>query len=154
MVREEYIPDIALDRAKRIGLTDIDDPESYLLSFFEKTLYLREKLERGLLERHLGTPLQEKWKRLFSSLEEGQRRLLNVRRGSIIISLFCPTEDSFEQIRNDTLMKKVSKRIEELLEVLGNTYVFLKRTCAFTILYLLKIKLSKFADEKSQKYES
>ena len=135
MVTEEYVPDTAIEIAKRIGLKDISDPESYLISFFEKTLFLREKLEKGLLERYLSKTLQEKWKRLFDSLEEGNRRLLSVRRGSIIVTLFCPTEDSFEQIRNGTWRKEVSKRFEELLEVLGNTiYSFLKLTFkTFTI---------------------
>ena len=131
MVTEEYVPDLAIKIAKRIGLSDIDDPESYLISFFERTLFLREKLERGLLEKYLGKSVQEKWKRLFFELEEGKRRLLSVRRGSIIVSLFCPTEDSFKEITNVTWMKNVSKRFEELLEVLGNTYYFLKPICAF-----------------------
>ena len=125
MATKEKVTKTAKVIGRKIGLSDIDmrNPETYFIAFFEKILLLRGKLKKGLLKDYIDKPTHDIWQNLLTSLEDGKRKLVNIKRGSFI--LFCPTEESFQEIRNETWKKNVSKAILELLEVLGNISFFL-----------------------------
>ena len=123
MVTDPSISDAAIDIAKRIGVndsSDLHDPESYMTSFFQQILLLRDKLEIGLLQKYLTQDVEERWKGLLSSLEQGRGRLLCVHKGCIMFTFFCPTTECFDLIRTSL------RPFEEMLKVFGNISFYSK----------------------------
>ena len=123
MVSDPSVSDEAIDIAKQIGVNDTNDlhhPESYMTSFFQQILLLRDKLEMGLLQNYLTEDVEVKWQELLSSLEQGRGRLLYVQKGCIMFTLFCPTAESFDAIRTSV------RPFEDMFKVFGNFSLFSK----------------------------
>ena len=114
------VTETAMVRDGKIRWSDLDmcNPESYFIAVFEKILFLTEKLGVGLLKEYFGKPVPETWLNVLVSLEGGKRKLVYIRRGSIIF--ICPAQESFQEITIGICTKKLAQRIAALLEVLGN----------------------------------
>ena len=124
MVNYPSISNTVVDLAKKIGVKDsvnLSAPEKYLPAFFEQILLLREKLDKGLLEMNFSGEVKRQWQIFLTALEQGERKFLGVRRESVILTIFCSTEESFNNIRS------WMQEFEQLLETLGN---YLKFVCA------------------------
>ena len=116
------VPQEAIDRARRFGVElgeQPNEPKSYVIAFLKQLLLQREKLKHGVLDQYLNPNIPRWWQNLLSSLEEKDRRLLKVETGSIIFTLFCPTEESFVQLKDKSWFSRVAKIVQEVLRSLG-----------------------------------
>ena len=117
------VPQEAIDTARKFGVELGDqpiEPESYVIAFLKQFLIQREKLEHGLLNQYLNQGTPWLWEKLLSSLEERNRKLLKVDTGSVIFTLFCPTEKSFLQLSNIRWRTRMVHNLQGLLDSLGN----------------------------------
>ena len=117
------VPQEAIETARKFEVElgpNPTDPRSYTIAFLKQLLVQREKVEHGVLNQYLNKDTPPWWKRLLSSLEEQNRKLLKVETGSIIFTLFCPTEESFMQLSNKTWRAGVVENLQGLLKSLGN----------------------------------
>ena len=90
------------------------DTKKYVLDFLQKILLQREKLEAGLLKDYLGSGIATAGQEVFSTLENSNRKLLSIESGSIIFVLFCPTTSSIWQLTDDSWIKSLTLKMENL----------------------------------------
>ena len=98
------------------------DAKKYIVAFFQKLLLQREKLDRGLLFDELKPSVVKMWQEVVSSLEEKNRKLVQVDHGSVVFTLFCPTTDSCRQLQDENWRGTLITKTEELLKSLGLHY--------------------------------
>ena len=116
-VSEEHI-----NQAIQLGIDFGDktvDVHIYTVAFFQKLLYLREKLQLGFLKEYVPTKVADMWKQFLGSLEEERRRLLAISSGSIIFTLFCPTKDSFLKTNDEKWKRRATDNFKNLLCAIG-----------------------------------
>ena len=121
------VPPEAISTARNFGveLGDLpNEPKSYVIAFLKQLLIQREKLEHRVLDKYLKPDTPRWWKKLLSSLEEQNRKLLRVETGSVIFTLFCPTEQSFTELKDGGWFARVINHFQGLLESLGKDYQF------------------------------
>ena len=121
------IPPQAISTARKFGVELGDqpsEPKNYVIAFLKQLLIQREKLEHGVLNEYLKPDTPWWWKKLLLSLEEQHRKLLKVETGSVIFTLFCPTEQSFTQLKDGGWFARVINSFQGLLESLGKHYQF------------------------------
>ena len=119
VVAQEHI-----DLAVKFGvdlenLTGPVDANKYVLAFFHKLLLQREKIDHGQLTDYLQSSISTLWKEVVSTLENSNRKLLAVESGSIIFSLFCPTLSSTRELRDDSWIKALTLKMENLIKKIG-----------------------------------
>ena len=127
VVSQEHI-----DRAKAFDVhldyrdTPIDT-KKYLLAFIQKLLLQREKLDRGLLTDYIESRTAILWQDVKTALENSNRKLLSVKSGSIIFTLFCPTPSSVWELQEDSWLKSLTQKMEQMANNIGqcgNCYTF------------------------------
>ena len=96
-----------------------NDTQKYVLDFLQKILLQREKLEAGLLKDYLESGIATTGQEVLSTLENSNRKLLDVENGSIIFILFCPTTSSIWQLTDDSWIKSLTLKMENLLKKIG-----------------------------------
>ena len=106
-----------------VELSNPIDTKKYIIAFLKKLLLQREKFEKNLLEAHLDPKITKLWQEVLSSLEERNRKLINVHSGSIIFTLFCPTDNSLRQLRDGKWRIELQEKIEKLLKALGKLWM-------------------------------
>ena len=105
---------------------DIENPvdaKKYIISFLKKLLLQRQKIDKNLLEAQLNPTIATLWQEVLSSLEETNRKLVNIQSGSLIFTLFCPTNTSLQQLQDEKWKIKLQEKVDRLLNPLG-TYQF------------------------------
>ena len=99
------------------------DTKKYIIAFLKKLLLQSEKIDKNLLEGHLKPAITKLWQEVLSSLEETNRKLINIQSGSLIFTLFCPTDHSLLQLQDQKWRTELQRKVDSLLNALG-TYQF------------------------------
>ena len=113
-----------IDRAIKLAV-DLDNPTTpietnkYIAAFLNKLLLQREKLDRGLCVDHLKPGVVKLWQNIISILEDCNRKLLGVKNGSLIFTLFSPTHASMQQLDDRLWLNSLTSQLEKLLEAIG-----------------------------------
>ena len=105
-----------------IDLSNLSAPvetKKYVLAFIHKLLLQREKIDLGQLTDYLQSNVVTTWQAVLSTLKNSNRKLLAVESGSIIFTLFCPTISSTWELRDDSWIKALMQKIEQLLDKIG-----------------------------------
>ena len=125
------IPQEHLDAAIKFGIEKIDATHinAYIVAFLRKLLLQREKLEKGLLDNYLIPAITEQWQKLLSSLEEKNRKLINIDNGSVIFLFFCPTIESQFQLQDDNWRVEIQQNTAKLLQMLGKVILVIFSQC-------------------------
>ena len=115
-VSEEHV-----EAAIKFGIksADVNDTKKYIIAFLKRLLLQREKLEKNLLDAHLNTMIAKLWQEVLSSLEDTNRKVVNVQSGSLIFTLFCPTGQSLLQLQNERWRIGLQGKVDKLLNALG-----------------------------------
>ena len=95
------------------------DAKLYILAFLQTLLHQRQKLDLGLLANYLKPTIVKAWNEVLSILEARKRKVLNIQSGSLIFTLFCPTQESSRQLQDDTWIKTAIQKLQELIRTLG-----------------------------------
>ena len=134
------VPKKGLDTFRSMGVeleAELEtDPEKCIVAFLKHLLLQREKLREGVLQTHLGTHREtvDWWEKFLESLEQKKRKLIDVEEGSVNLTLFCPTKESFEQLEDETWTAGVTTKFRKLLSLLGNAS-WLKRVISKNIVH-------------------
>ena len=99
------------------------DAKTYVVAFFRKLLLQREKIDRGLLAGEIKPRIAQLWQEVLSTLEERRRKVLEIQNGSIVFTLFCPTNESMKQLQEELWARTLTTKLEELLQSLGKYFV-------------------------------
>ena len=80
-----------IEAAKKFGVdsSNLVEAKKYIIAFMKKLLLQKEKNYKNLLEAHLNPIITKLWQEVLSSLEERNRKLLNIQSGSLIFTIFC-----------------------------------------------------------------
>ena len=105
--------------------SDPTDAEKYIIAFLNRLLLQREKIDKNLFTAHLNPVVAKLWQEVLSSLEETNRKLINIQSGSLIFTLFCPTRNSVLQIQDEKWKIELQKKMKKLLNALGIFSIFL-----------------------------
>ena len=99
--------------------SDLTDAKKYIKAFLKRLLLHREKIDKNMFTAHLNQVVAKLWQEMLSSLEDTNQRLINIQSGSLILTLFCPTDNSLQQIRNEEWKIEFQERMNKLLKALG-----------------------------------
>ena len=118
---EFIVPQEHVDAAIKFGveLTDGTDVKSYIMGFMRKLLLQTVKVDQNVLESYLSPAVVKQWQELLSSLEERNRKLIDIRNGSLVFTLFCPTRESRLQLQDQGWRIEIQKKMREMLKLLG-----------------------------------
>ena len=58
-----------------------------------KLLLQRVKVNENVLENYLSPAVVKQWQDMLSTLEDKNRKLIDLQSGSLIFTLLCPTKD-------------------------------------------------------------
>ena len=113
-----------IDLAKRFGVdlgnqTAPVKAKKYLLAFTQKILLQREKLNGGHLTDYIKSRIIKLWQDVLSTLENSNRKLLDIQDGSLIFTLFCPTISSAQELTNESWIKTLTINMEQLMKEIG-----------------------------------
>ena len=83
------IPKEHLDTAIKLGIQKIDvlDVTKYVVAFLRNFLLQREKIDNKLLTNYLNRETIKQWQDLLFSLEERNRKLINIQSGSVVFRM-------------------------------------------------------------------
>ena len=99
------------------------DTKKYIIALLQKLLLQREKIDKNLLEVQLDPTITKLWQEVLSSQEDTNRKLVNIQSGSLIFTLFCPTNTSVHDLQDEKWRIKLQEKVDSLLNALG-TYQF------------------------------
>ena len=118
------IPHEQVDAAIKFGVEQIDaaDVKQYIVAFMRKLLLQREKIDKDVLTNYLIPVITKQWQEMLSSLEERNRKLVNIQSGSVVFKLFCPTKESRLQLQDENWRIGIQEKLAELLKLLGKRY--------------------------------
>ena len=95
----------------------------FVVAFFYNLLLQGEKIDRGLLTDYLNSEISKMWQEVLSSLEEGNRKVINIESGSLVFTLFCPNARSVQQLKDENWANNLASKIKKLLDIIGKYYV-------------------------------
>ena len=98
IISQQQIKDAIQFGAESSNVPQMDAKE-YAIAFMKRLLLQNEKVNKNLLEAHLNPVIATLWQEVISSLEDNNRKLINIQSGSLIFKLFCPTGDSLQQLQ-------------------------------------------------------
>ena len=115
------LPQQHLDAAFKFGIEKIDasDVKSYVVVFLRQLFLQREKISKQVMKSHLNPKIANHWQELLSTLEDKKRKLTNTQSGSLICTLFCPTQGSRLQLQDEAWRGEIHKKMAELLKLFG-----------------------------------
>ena len=127
MNTKREVPKKGLDTFRSMGVeleANETDPEKCIVAFLKHLLLQREKLRTGVLQAYLGQHGETVtwWQEFLESLEQNKRKLLDVEDGSVNLTLFCPTKESFEQLEDESWTADITTQFRKLLILLGNHF--------------------------------
>ena len=114
-----------MNAAIRFGVEQIDgtDVKKNILAFMRKLLLQRAKVDQNVLENYLSPAVAKQWQEILSTLEDKNRKLINIQSGSLILTLFCPTRMSRLQLQEENWMIQIQSKMAELLKLMGKCYL-------------------------------
>ena len=120
-----------VDAAVNLGvpIENPSDPistQAYIVAYVHYLVCQREKLGLSLLVEHIKPTVAEMWQEVLSYLEDRRRRVVDVQSGSLVFTLFCPTHEASDQLRDDIWREELQDRLCALIRFLG-TYVTRKK---------------------------
>ena len=120
------------EEANKFGIqsSEFTEAKKYITAFLNRLLLLRDKVDKDLFTTQLNPVITKLWQEMLSSLEESNRKLINIQSGSLIFKLFCPTKNSVLQIQDDKSKIELQEKNEEIakgIRYVLNLYIFL--TC-------------------------
>ena len=95
------------------------DAKKYIIAFFKQLLLRRQKFDKNLLEAHLDPTIAKLWQEVLSSLEETNRKLVNIQSGSFIFTLFCPNHHSLLQLQDSRWRIELQGKLDKLINKFG-----------------------------------
>ena len=121
----------------------------FVAAFLTKLLYQREKIELELLDAELSDAIKESWRAVLSLLEGRRRKVIGLRSGSVIFTLFCPLTDSCKELEDSLWKDKLETALIQLFHEIGNENgtkfssdqikylfeLFFHRTLSFTTIF-------------------
>ena len=121
---ESVIAQEHIDTAVKLGvhLSNLSDPveaKKYVLLFIHKLLFQKEKIDFGQLTDYLKSSVVTTWQAVLSTLEDSNRKLLGVQSGSIIFKVFCPSFSSAQELQDDSWIKTLTQKMEQLFQKIG-----------------------------------
>ena len=113
-----------VDLATRFGvdLGDATAPveaKKDVVAFLQKIFMQREKIDLGHLTDYLQPGVSTQWQEVLSTLESSDRKLLDIRSGSLVFTLFCPTISSARELTNKSWIKTLTVNMEQLVKEIG-----------------------------------
>ena len=102
-----------------VELSNPIDTKKYIIAFLKKLLLQREKIDKNLLEAQLDPKITKLWQEVLSSLEDTNRKLVNIQSGSLIFTLFCPTNTSLQHLQDEKWKINLQEKVDSLLNALG-----------------------------------
>ena len=108
--------------AKKFGVRFHEDKENiqaFITDFLTRLLHQREKIDRRLLDEGLPDQVRANWERVLSFLEDKNRKVLDFTDGSLKFLLFCPTAESFGQLKEEQWKKETEHALLVLLNEIG-----------------------------------
>ena len=110
-----------LEGAIKIGVEtkEVTDIYKYIIAFLRKLFFHRAKLEKSLLGKYLNPTIVIQWQEVLSTLEDKDRKLVNIQSGSILFMLYCPTQKSRLQIQDEKWRIEIQRKMAKLLKLLG-----------------------------------
>ena len=87
----------------------------YVLKFLRMLLLKQNALHEEKVKREV----VERWPELLSSLEGGKRKLLDVQGENLKFVLFCPSQDSLQQLEDEAWKEQIVAKTNNLLKELG-----------------------------------
>ena len=102
-----------------VELSNGSDATKYIIAFLKKLLFQREKIDKNLLEAQLDPTIATLWQEVLSSLEERNRKLINIQSGSLIFTLFCPNHHSLLQLQDSRWGIELQGKMDKLMNGLG-----------------------------------
>ena len=113
----------SIETASKFGVhfheEDKKNIQAFITAFLTRLLHLREKIDLRLLDKELPDPVRDNWERVLSFLEDKNRRVLDFREGSLIFLLFCPTADSFGQLKGQQWQNEFQNTLLLFLTEIG-----------------------------------
>ena len=100
IISEQQIKDATQFGAESSNLLQMDVKE-YAIVFMKRLLLHNEKVNKNLLQAQLNPVIATLWQEVLSSLEDNNRKLINIQSGSLIFTLFCPTGNSLLQLQDE-----------------------------------------------------
>ena len=118
---DTVIPPKQMDAAIKFGVEQIDatDVQKYIVAFMRKLLLQREKINKDMLNNYLIPAITKQWQEVLSSLEYTNRKLINIQSGSVVFTLYCPTQKSILQLQDENWRIGIQEKMAELLKLLG-----------------------------------
>ena len=102
-----------------VDSSELTDAKKYIFAFMKRLLLQKEKIHSNLLEAHLNPEIARMWKEVLSTLENTNRKLVNIQSGSLIFTLFCRTENALLQLKDERWRRVLQEKIDNLLKTLG-----------------------------------
>ena len=93
--------------------------KKFIVAVFQKLLLQRDKLDTDLLIGHIKPDIVKMWQEVLSCLEGSNRRLLNIQSGSLVLTMFCPSYDSTNQLQDEEWVKEITYKMQRLFVLLG-----------------------------------
>ena len=119
VVSHEHI-DLAIKFGVSLGsLATPVEAKKYVLAFIQRLFLQREKLFIGQLTDYLKSGILTLWQEVLSIVENSNRKLLGVRCGSLIFTLFCPTLSCTGKLRDDSWLTMLRQKMEQLMYKIG-----------------------------------
>ena len=73
----------------------------------------------GLLTDFLQSGITVLWQEVLSTMENSDRKLVDIQSGSLIFTLFCPTISSAQELKDESWIEAFKLKMEELVTKLG-----------------------------------
>ena len=129
---DSVIAEEDIGKAMRFGVDQSNvgnpiDTKKFVLAFIQKLLLQREKIDLGLLTDYLESEVITIWQNILSTLENSQRKFVDVHSGSLIFTLFCPTLGSKQELSDDSWIKSLTLKIKNLVKKIGEYHVQIHR---------------------------
>ena len=102
------------------------DAENFVAAFLLHLLHHREKIDQRHLEFILPAEVRDTWRNLLQTLEDRNRKLIDAQQGSVLLTFFCPSLGSKQQLRSEEWTRNMKHCFMQLLTALGK---FLLRLC-------------------------
>ena len=113
-----------IDLATTFGV-DLGNPSApveakkYVVAFVKKIFLQREKLSLGHLTDYLESGITKLWQEVLTTLESSERKLLDIRSGSLVFTLFCPSVSSARELTGESWTKTLKVNMEKLMKEIG-----------------------------------
>ena len=134
------ISEETFEMARNFGIhlheKDKENIEGFVIAFLTKLLHQREKIDLGLLDKELPESVKNRWQGVLSILEDKNRRVPDLRSGSLNFTLFCPSETSDRQLRDQQWKDEIQDSLRVLFDEIGTIYKYSFSVFVYFFLYV------------------